>query len=351
MPAELSIRRLAHVMGITAPELFYMARNISQFYRPPRNVWIKGRPRTVAPPRQDLKQRMKRLHRFLQAEFPPDKVVHGGARGRSCFSAARRHLGRSLLVTRDVEKCFPSISRDSLYVRLQRMEFPRTVARVLSCLFTLNGEVPLGSPVSGDALNILLKASDQRLRTEIAVLGGRPTRTYDDIVVSTNLPENQAQIEAAVESAITYAGLTVNEKKRDHYGTRTRSTRRYVHNLDVSDARGVRIVREQRRSALDGAQSYVRSARCVSAESLEVVACKRRRLCGWLSHLGQADFSPVRHLRKLLRDGDRHVLRRLRTMGLHCRRRKWWHKNSSQRCNEPRILAEMWRKRLPSQAM
>jgi hypothetical protein len=163
---------------------------------------------------------------------------------------------------------------------------------------------------------------------------------YDDFVISTDDPASVATVTRAIEREIAEHELQVNEAKRRRSGFLSPSKQQRVHNLEVKSRNGVGINRDQARVAIEAAESYVRTARCVSPDTLEVAARKRRKLTGYMGYCGQADYGPVKHLRRLLKQGDRLVCTRLLQAGI-TRKRKWWVISPSR--NEPRRLERLWR--------
>ncbi|MBE3037800.1 MAG: hypothetical protein IMZ62_03150 [Chloroflexi bacterium] len=317
-----------------------MASNMASWYKPARKVLIKGKLREIDPPTPVLRYRLRKLHRFIAANFRPHRGVHGGAKGRSCFSSARVHKGRRYIIKRDVKDCYPSIKTAALLDRLVAYGFCEETARILSLLMTLNGRLPHGSPVSADALNLFLFEADEVIVAKCTVLGGKYSRTYDDMVVSTNSGAASRELGEVLESQIAAHGLEVNSRKRAKEGFQPPHKRQLVHNIDVRSAGGVRIVREHEQKALAVATRYVRAARCVSPESLEPVALLRSQAAGYMHYCGQADFGPAKQLRRLLKQGDRHVRKRL-TNECVTRCRKWW--IISLRRNKAKQIAQRWR--------
>src|SRR5947207_8883662 len=105
-PQEVTVLDIARLTGVLVDEIWKYASTIDQEYWPTRLKWVKGKRRPIDAPKRLLKYRLRRLHTFLQQTFPPNRNVHGGARGRSCFTAASLHRGRKYVVTRDVEDCY-----------------------------------------------------------------------------------------------------------------------------------------------------------------------------------------------------------------------------------------------------
>jgi len=201
--------------------------------------------------------------------------------------------------------------------------------------------VPQGSPTSSDALNLYLWDADQAILSLCGRWRCKASRVYDDFVISTDDPASVATITRAIEREISEHELDVNEEKRRRSGFRSPSKQQRVHNLEVKSRKGVGITRDQGRVAIKAAESYVRKARFASPDTLEEAARKRQKLTGYIGYCGQADYGPVKHLRRLRKQGDRLVRTRLLREGI-TRKNKWW--VISRKRNEPRRLERLWRK-------
>ena len=344
-PSSIRPEDLANALPLSVDALWGIARSIHSsadaFYKPTRREQTKkGKLREIDEPKPFLKALLRREHSFIQEHLPAHKMAHGGVRGRSCFTSASTHKGRKYLIQRDIKDCYPSICTLALYRRLKRLGFRANTARLLSLLVTARGRVPQGSPTSSDALNLYLRDADQAILSLCGRLRCRASRVYDDFVISTDDPASVATVTRAIEREIAEHELQVNEAKRRRSGFLSPSKQQRVHNLEVKSRNGVGINRDQARVAIEAAESYVRTARCVSPDTLEVAARKRRKLTGYMGYCGQADYGPVKHLRRLLKQGDRLVCTRLLQAGI-TRKRKWWVISPSR--NEPRRLERLWR--------
>jgi len=338
-PASLTPVDIARAMRISESFLNAIIADTAPWYKPRRTRVIKGKPRQIDAPKPVLKALLRKLHRFLAAKFSAHRNVHGGAKRRSCFTSARVHMGRQYIIKRDVSECYPSVTTNNLFRQLEAYGFRVDTARTLSFLMTLSGRLPQGSPVSADALNFYLQDLDENIAAACARLGCRYSRTYDDIIVSTDFRQAIRPIGMVIESQIKAHGLEVNARKRKKEGFLPPDRPQRVHNIDVKSSRGVRIVKEHARAALDVATAYVLGARCVSPASIEGLARLRSRVAGYMHYCRQADFGPARHIRLLLEQGDRKVREHLRREGV-TRGGKWWVKSGTR--NEPRRLARLW---------
>jgi hypothetical protein len=339
-PSDLTPERIAEAMKISLAEVWRIALETENWYRPRRRVQIKGKWRAIDPPSPRLKKLFRRLHRFVQVSLKPDQAVHGGIRGRSCFTAAHVHKGRPIIITRDVQDCYPSVETDVLRRNLLNSGMRSDTAKLLSLLMTNRGTIAHGSPLSGDALNLFLQDGDERIRTQCARSSARYTRSADDMVISVRSGGAVSEHEQLLELEIRVHGLRVSEGKRERQGFQSCRERQRVHNLVVNSRRGIGIPAEQVAKAFDAGEWYVRSARSVSASSLESVAHNRLKARGWMNFCRQAQFGPAVHLGRLLESGDRLVRWRLRRVRV-ARTRKWW--VVSRKRNRPRELAEYWR--------
>lgn len=345
-PSNLRPEDLASALHVSVDDLWGLARAIhgkaDAFYKPTRKERTKkGKFREIDEPKPFLKALQRRKHNFIQQYLPAHKMAHGGVCGRSCFTSARTHKGCKYLIQRDIKACYPSIPTLALYRRLKRLGFWANTARLLSLLLTVRDRVPQGSPTSSDALNLYLWDADQSILSLCGRWRCKASRVYDDFVISTDDPASVATITRTIEREIAEHELDVNEEKRRRSGFRSPSKQQRVHNLEVKSPKGVGIPRDQWRVAIEAAESYVRTARCVSPYTLEVAARKRQKLTGYMGYCGQADYGPVKHLRRLLKQGDRLVHTRLLREGI-TRKNKWW--VISRKRNEPRRLERLWRK-------
>jgi hypothetical protein len=332
-------------MGISVERLWSFARNIEVCYKPRRMQFENGKHRPIDPLYNPPKRLLKKLHDFLQRAGLHHPRAHGAVRKRSCFSSARIHVGQRYVWIRDASNCYPSITPKALYRELRALKFSRCTAKLLTRLFTYRGSVPQGSPVSGDALNLFFWRIDQLLASMAGNCRVGYSRVADDFVFSSKFSGAADKMLATLENALRERGIAINAKKKAQHGLQTCSVDRRVHSISVSKPRGTAINRDQAAEALLLATNYVRACKSLSADSIEAVAAKRRTLCGWMHYCRQAEFGPAKAIRQHLEAGDRHVLKRLRSLSISPQKNKWWFVNRKQKRNEPRRLAMVWQRR------
>lgn len=183
---KLTVDDIAKAMGLSIPQVWSLARNMDRAFWPTQRKLVRGKIREIDKPKPQTKRVLRKLHRFLQRRVGADRSAHGGARSRSCFTAARQHLGRGYVVARDVKDAYPSVLREALKHRLCRLGFRADVSLLLSLLCTVRGRLAQGSPVSSDALNLFFFDADRALSAACGSVGARYSRTYDDMVISVN---------------------------------------------------------------------------------------------------------------------------------------------------------------------
>jgi len=234
-PRDLTVELLAGSVDVPLNQLWAFARSESLRCKPARIKVVRGKRRLIDPPTYDFKRVGRRVHRFFKKNFPPNATVHGGAPGRSCVTAARLHLGKRVVLARDIKDCYPSITRTALKKSLIRSGFRRDVAILLSMLMTVAGRVPHGSPISSDALNLYCRAMDRRLLRARRRLNVPISRTYDDITSSTDNYSLGKQVARIIEDAILGQGFEINERKRRKHGVQLSSRAQHVHSLGTSE--------------------------------------------------------------------------------------------------------------------
>lgn len=338
-PAELTPEIIAAAMDISINELWSMASKMESHFLPTRRCSVKGKIREIDAPKRKCKARLRKLHRFFQKEFRPPTYIHGGVRGRSCFTNAESHLGKSVILTRDVENCYPSISTRMLKIELLKLGFRSATAKLLSHLMTVHGRIPQGSPISSDALNFFLSNVDRKIALNTFSRKANYGRVYDDMVISTHDPDCVEQLIQCVEDNVEGLGLKVSEKKKLQIGFQPRSRIQVVHGIVVNDAKGTRISKKIADESRRMANNYISACKRVAPHSLLSVVRKRQALMGMICHCMQARYGPEKHLRKQMKFGDRIVRTRLEQVGLTCKKGRWWIKSKK---NDPVKLANKW---------
>lgn len=161
----------------------------------------------------------RRIKNNILASITLGEGVHGGVRGRSPRSNATPHLGQPCVVNLDVRDFFPNVRHYVVYRMFRReLGFGRDVARLLTRLTTLDGQLPQGASTSTAIANVLALPIDRPISVEAERFDVRYTRFVDDITLSGSNPRPLINI---VGRMLSRRRLPMYRKKQS--GTRNQS--------------------------------------------------------------------------------------------------------------------------------
>jgi hypothetical protein len=300
--------------------------------------------RIITPPKQEHKKLLKKIAKTLSGNIKHHPAAHGGVPGRSSFTSARPHCGARVIVTRDIENCYPSIPRHKLFKAFINLGASSKFAKFLSSMMTVNDQIPQGSPTSSLALNLFLYRMDDHFYKRANSRKGTYRRLADDFVISVNSRDKAIALGDELDNGISHRKLTVNKKKRDKKGFLPGDKLKIIHSLNVNSKRGLKPKREHIKKALGYAEHYARCCKCARPSDLLFLASLRQQVTGWMYYCRQAEFSPTRHIRWILERADQKVLQMLIGKGLQPYKNKWWIMNNTR--NEPLRIIRMWEREL-----
>ena len=185
----LSVNRLAALVGASAQRLKNIAENINSHYTEVSLWQTSSKLRVLRIPSVELKEIQRAIKRHILDPYDLGPSAHGGVKGRSPLSNARCHLNQPCVVNLDVKTFFEDV-RHYMVLRLFRKElrFGRDVARLLTRLTTLDGQLPQGAPTSTSLANLLLRSVDQIIETRARSSGVSYSRFVDDVTLSGENP-------------------------------------------------------------------------------------------------------------------------------------------------------------------
>lgn len=183
----LGIRTLDHLalrLSISLTELVEASSKVESLYWFWKEPKKNGKFRTISAPKPFLKRIQSKIHKLLQ-EVKILESSHGGVKGRSNLTNARIHTANKELYCLDFRKFYPSISHQRVY-RLFCFELDCSpdVARMLTRLCTVRGEVPQGSPTSSDLANLVHIKLGKRIEGLAAKYRINYTHYIDDLIFS-----------------------------------------------------------------------------------------------------------------------------------------------------------------------
>jgi hypothetical protein len=191
IPSIANTASLASLLEITEQELFYIADNVTEFYKPGAVKRKKnGEPR----PTHDAKPVLKQIHariknRILKQAIYPYYMLGGISdpeNPRSCKAHAQIHAGKKILMSEDIANFYPSTSYEVVEkVWKYYFKFGETVSQLLTKLTTFNCELPQGWKTSGYIANLTLLSKEAELVKTFEDKGLSYSRFIDDITVSS----------------------------------------------------------------------------------------------------------------------------------------------------------------------
>ncbi len=151
-----SRKKLERVLEIPLAELEHASLKRDFLYNPFTSR--KGKkPRDIANPSERLKSIQRRIVDNMLSRIPFPAFMIGGVPGRKLHEHAEIHVGKKIVVTLDVEDCFPSISEKQVYLAFRSLlKCSDEVAHLLTRLTTFKGTLPLGNPTSNYLANLVL---------------------------------------------------------------------------------------------------------------------------------------------------------------------------------------------------
>jgi len=321
--------------------LWKLARDTTVMYKPTRpEKKPSGGYRDIDAPKREYKKLLKRMTKILSNNIKHHPAAHGGVPHRSSFTSARPHCGAKFIVTRDIRHCYPSIMPEKLLCTFAKLGATPVFAKFLSSIMTVHGRIPQGGPLSSLAVNLYMVRTDDHLFRRTRAKSGRYGRLTDDFVVSVNTYEKAVALAKELDYRIHQKNLQINEKKREKRGLLAGDKLKDIHSLIVNSKRGLRPKKEHIEKGLELATRYARCCRCATPLDLPFLSDLRQRTTGMMYYLRQADFSPARHIRRMIEHADEKVKKMLLQKGLQPYKNKWWLVHRTR--NEPQRLLNLW---------
>lgn len=286
----LSVRYLAHRIGIPLEELRDLAENIDTHYSEFSETDEKtGKTRTFRAPDKRLKLVQRRILRKILSDYSLPDTAHGGVKGKSPKTNAAQHVGKPLVVTLDIRNFYPSVSHHQV-ARMFRREFGcgNSTTWLLTRLTTIDGQLPQGAPTSTAIANILLASTvDQPAERYAARHGVVVTRFVDDFGFSGEKATTLINNTAASASRI---GLRT-WRKRKKLKIMPASQRQEVTGLTVNAADGPSVPKYKR----DRIRAAIHQLRCLSAAEVEK---EIQSIDGRINHVAQHNTVAAKRLRQ-----------------------------------------------------
>lgn len=209
LPAIDSPNKLAELLGVTLPELRWLAfhRDVAEKVHYTRFTIPKrdGRERPIWAPMPKLKAAQRWILRNIVERLPVSGSSHGFLADRSIATNAAAHTGAKVVLKVDLKDFFPTVTMRRAKGMFRKAGYRDPIATLLALLCTeapreiveQDGKkyfvalgprcLPQGAPTSPAITNTICQRLDRRLRGLATKLGWRYTRYADDLTFS--LPE------------------------------------------------------------------------------------------------------------------------------------------------------------------
>lgn len=320
---NLSLNWIARKLAIEDYELQQWVDSGDDRFHPSRYHECSGKRRLLDVPLRKDKLRFRKLNNALQYLQLHHRCAHGGIRGCSTFTSAKRHLGASCIATTDVKDCFPSVTLGKFEFELTQLHLKPGLSQFLSKLLLCRDRIPQGCPTSNIALNIFFWKFDHWLESRCAKKGLVYSRVADDIVISGNCESTTMDCAYAVHERLQSMGLTVSENKWFEKGMQFSIPEMLVHSLNVN-GEAIKVSSEHREKILS--LIALITGACKSIQLISFLACVRYRqkLHGWSNYVSQSGDSISSQIKSTAKACDQMVLNRLKKDGVR-HHNVWWH--------------------------
>jgi RNA-directed DNA polymerase len=143
--------------------------------------------RTLYPSLGRLKLIQERIRKNILQKIELPVFLHGGIKGRSNLTNAKKHQGKKFKFTTDLKMFFPSVTSPLIYEMFIKNGFSPDVSRALTILTSYKGMLPQGTPTSTHIANLVLLPLDFKIYDFCKINSITYTRFVDDLSMSSSV--------------------------------------------------------------------------------------------------------------------------------------------------------------------
>ena len=205
---------LARLLGTDRKTLVKIAKNKNNY-----NVFYitkNSKKRQVQEPKKYLKKLSSKLQILISRISTPD-YLHSGVKNRYYVSNAATHLNNKYVVTTDIRSFYPSCDKEYVF-RLFKNTFKvsEDVAWLITDLFTYNGKIPTGSPVSQIIAYWAFKVTFDKIHDFSQKNGVEFSLYVDDMTFSSSKPISKSFI-SLIQKDLKKVSLSLHKGKTVFY--------------------------------------------------------------------------------------------------------------------------------------
>ena len=189
----------------------------------------------------DFRSTIKNLCQFLNEIYIPDDIASGFIQKLNTKDSAKHHLNHKNILNLDLRSFFPSITDSMIEKTLLELDCEKGVAKILSKIATIDGQLPPGYASSPILSNFVFRNVDCALINIAHVNNNHYSRYGDDLYFSSN---SEIVPLEKIEKILKEHGFKINEKKIKYMD---KGKSQYVSGLTVSDKNYPRIEKRTKR--------------------------------------------------------------------------------------------------------
>ena len=211
-------QKLSYILYVKGTENLYKSFEIPK---------KSGGVRHIHAPEEELKQIQSKLAKVLyEYELKIEKnngkkwnIAHAFVKGKGCFTNAKIHRNKRILVNVDLKDFFDSFHFGRVrgyFMKNRNYQLSEEVATVIAQIACYKGKLPQGAPTSPIITNLICGIFDIRILHLAKKYRLDYTRYADDLTFSTNDKKFQVYQEQFLEeltNEISKAGFSINQNK------------------------------------------------------------------------------------------------------------------------------------------
>jgi len=211
-------QKLSYILYVKGTENLYKSFEIPK---------KSGGVRHIHAPEEELKQIQSKLAKVLyEYELKIEKnngkkwnIAHAFVKGKGCFTNAKIHRNKRILVNVDLKDFFDSFHFGRVrgyFMKNRNYQLSEEVATVIAQIACYKGKLPQGAPTSPIITNLICGIFDIRILHLAKKYRLDYTRYADDLTFSTNDKKFQIYQEQFLEeltNEISKAGFSINQNK------------------------------------------------------------------------------------------------------------------------------------------
>lgn len=175
--------------------------------------------RTFRNPSTFLKEVQRRIKRNILDKISFPDCVHGGRKGRSNITNAKKHQGKKYIFETDIQEFYPNISKEKVYQAFLDIGYSSHISHWLTILTTKSNELPQGSPTSTALANLVFLNTDRKLLLLCKEHEITYTRYVDDLTFSSQ--KNFETIIGAIIDTIIADNFKISRRKTNYKGNQS----------------------------------------------------------------------------------------------------------------------------------